>query len=77
MRSGVFRGFCSKQKTLRRLETRMAARTTAWAGIDIGKTFHWMCAVDAEGRPLLSLKVATSKPTCRPRWRRSPSWPRR
>jgi hypothetical protein len=29
-----------------------------WAGIDIGKTSHWICAVDAEGRPLLSLKVA-------------------
>jgi transposase len=36
----------------------MAARTTAWAGIDVGKTSHWICAVDAEGRPLLSLKVA-------------------
>src|SRR3954465_4206557 len=58
MRSGVFRGSCSNQMALRRLETRMAARTTAWVGIDIGKTPHWMCAVDAEGRPLLSLKVA-------------------
>ena len=28
----------------------MATRTTAWAGIDIGKTSHWICAVDAEGR---------------------------
>jgi transposase len=31
---------------------------TAWAGIDIGKTHHWICAVNAEGRPLLSVKVA-------------------
>ena len=36
----------------------MATRTTAWAGIDIGKTHHWICAVDADGRPLLSVKVA-------------------
>ena len=36
----------------------MATRTTAWAGIDIGKTHHWICAVDDEGRPLLSVKVA-------------------
>src|SRR5215213_4235281 len=42
----------------RRLETWMATRTTAWAGIDIGKTHHWICAVDADGRPLLSVKVA-------------------
>ncbi len=36
----------------------MVTRITAWAGIDIGKTHHWICAVDAEGRPLLSVKVA-------------------
>ena len=35
----------------------MTTRTTAWAGIDIGKTHHWICAVDA-GRALVSVKVA-------------------
>lgn len=35
----------------------MATRTTAWAGIDIGKTHHWICAVDADGRALVSVKV--------------------
>lgn len=33
-------------------------RPTAWAGIDIGKTHHWMCVVDAAGRRVLSMKVA-------------------
>ena len=37
---------------------RVATRTTAWAGIDIGKTHHWICAVDADGRALVSVKVA-------------------
>ena len=41
----------------RRLEMRVTTRTTAWAGIDIGKTHHWICAVDA-GRALVSVKVA-------------------
>jgi len=36
----------------------MATRTTAWAGIDIGKTHHWICAVDTDGRALGSVKVA-------------------
>ena len=36
----------------------MTTRTTAWAGIDIGKTHHWICAVDADGRALVSVKVA-------------------
>ena len=35
----------------------MATRTTAWAGIAIGKTHHWICAVDADGRALVSVKV--------------------
>src|SRR5215217_4469775 len=36
-----------------RLEMRVTTRTTAWAGIDIGKTHHWICAVDADGRALV------------------------
>jgi hypothetical protein len=42
----------------RRLEMCVTTRTTAWAGIDIGKTHHWICAVDADGRALVSVKVA-------------------
>ena len=37
---------------------RVTTRTTAWAGIDIGKTHHWICAVDGDGRALVSVKVA-------------------
>ena len=22
---------------------------TAWVGVDVGKTHHWVCVVDAEG----------------------------
>jgi len=29
----------------------------AWIGVDIGKTHHWVCAVDESGDRLLSLKV--------------------
>ena len=29
----------------------------AWAGIDVGKTHHWACVVNADGKPLLSVKI--------------------
>jgi hypothetical protein len=32
-------------------------RDRAWIGVDIGKTHHWVCAVDESGQKLLSLKV--------------------
>lgn len=35
----------------------MAGRDRAWIGVDIGKTHHWVCAVDEDGQKLLSLKV--------------------
>ena len=28
-----------------------------WIGVDVGKTHHWVCAVDERGQKLLSLKV--------------------
>ena len=34
-----------------------AVRGRAWIGVDIGKTHHWVCAVDETGKKLLSLKV--------------------
>src|SRR5829696_2456065 len=54
---GVLQGLLD-QIAPQRLEMCMATRTTAWAGIDIGKTHHWICAVDADGRALVSVKVA-------------------
>lgn len=43
-------------------ETRVEqVRDTAWAGIDVGKTHHWVCVIDAHGTPLLSLKVANNQ----------------
>src|SRR5829696_8518351 len=56
--AGCSTGSARTDWPLRRLETWMATRTTAWAGIDIGKTHHWICAVDADGRPLLLVEVA-------------------
>lgn len=38
-----------------------AQRDSAWVGIDIGKTHHWACVVDAEGKALLSVKVANDE----------------
>jgi transposase len=33
----------------------------AWVGVDIGKTHHWVCALDADGKKLLSVKVANDE----------------
>jgi transposase len=42
--------------------TRVAARQeTAWVGVDIGKTHHWVCALGADGERLLSAKVANDE----------------
>ena len=38
-----------------------AQRDIAWVGIDVGKTHHWACVVDAEGKVLLSVKVANDE----------------
>ena len=42
-------------------EQRAEDRDKAWAGIDIGKRHHWVCVVDADGRTLLSQKVANDE----------------
>jgi transposase len=39
----------------------VAARAKAWAGIDIGKTHHYVCAVDADGTVLRAAKVANNQ----------------
>jgi hypothetical protein len=39
----------------------VAAAQTAWAGIDVGKTHHWVCVLDADGKKLLSMKVANDQ----------------
>lgn len=36
-------------------------RETAWVGVDIGKTHHWVCVLDADGSTLLSVKVANDE----------------
>ncbi|KKB97361.1 hypothetical protein AWC17_18575 [Mycobacterium nebraskense] len=38
-----------------------AQQDKAWVGIDVGKTHHWVCVVDAEGKTLLSVKVANDE----------------
>ena len=35
----------------------ITARGCAWIGVDIGKTHHWICAIDDKGQKLLPLKV--------------------
>lgn len=36
-------------------------RATVWAGIDVGKTHHWVCVVDSDGAALLSVKVGNDQ----------------
>ena len=36
-------------------------RETAWVGVDIGKTHHWVCVLDADGTTLLSVKIANDE----------------
>jgi transposase len=38
-----------------------AQRDKAWIGIDVGKTHHWACVVDADGKTLLSTKIANDE----------------
>ena len=38
-----------------------AFRDQAFIGLDIGKTHHWVCALDGEGKPLLSRKIANDE----------------
>jgi len=38
-----------------------ARQETAWVGVDIGKTHHWVCALGADGERLLSAKVANDE----------------
>jgi transposase len=39
----------------------MTKADKAWAGIDIGKTHHWVCVLDADGAVLLSEKLANDE----------------
>ena len=66
--SGVFRR-PARTNCPQRLEMRVTTRTTAWAGIDIGKIHHWICLrvrpVRAErsqlaGRVLTVLVIASA-----------------
>jgi hypothetical protein len=38
-----------------------ALRDKGWVGVDIGKTHHWVCVVDAEGAVLLSVKIGNDE----------------
>jgi hypothetical protein len=36
-------------------------RDRAWVGIDVGKTHHWACVVDDDGKRLLSVRIANDE----------------
>lgn len=38
-----------------------AQREMAWVGIDVGKTHHWACVVDTDGKALLSTKITNDE----------------
>ena len=55
--------------------------TRPGSGVDVGKTHHWVCVVDADGKTLLSVKVANDEAEIVgahrqrwPRWRGQLSW---
>ncbi|MDT5359648.1 MAG: hypothetical protein QOC69_1410, partial [Mycobacterium sp.] len=58
--SGVFHGPLSAPRPTDGASV-TAQRDIAWVGIDVGKTHHWACMVDAEGKKLLSIKVANDE----------------
>ena len=58
--SGVFHGPSSVAWTNGRSSV-TAHRDIAWVGIDVGKTHHWACMVDAEGKVVSSIKVANDE----------------
>jgi transposase len=33
----------------------------AWVGVDVGKTHHWVCVLDTEGKKVLSVKTANDQ----------------
>lgn len=39
----------------------MITAETAWVGVDVGKTHHWVCVLDTEGKKVLSVKTANDQ----------------
>jgi transposase len=33
----------------------------AWVGVDVGKTHHWVCVLDTDGKKMLSMKIANDQ----------------
>ena len=58
---GCPRGRYIDRPNLDRREHQVDKAQTAWAGIDVGKTHHWVCVLDAEGNKLSSMKVANDQ----------------
>jgi transposase len=60
--SGVFHGVVvGETYSPRAIGACMTTSDTAWVGIDIGKTHHWVCVLDAGGAVLLSAKLANDE----------------
>lgn len=59
--AGCPRGRFIDRPNLNRREHQVDKAQTAWAGIDVGKTHHWVCVLDAEGNKLSSMKVANDQ----------------
>ena len=60
--SGVSTGSISPvNRTLDGRETRVMPAEKAWVGVDVGKTHHWVCVLDADGRKVLSIKIANDQ----------------
>jgi transposase len=58
---GVFHGPVSLPGNRGTENTHVAAQDMAWVGIDVGKTHHWVCVVDPDGKVLLSVKIGNDE----------------
>lgn len=60
--SGVSTGSLTDGPNLERRENlQVAKERTVWAGIDVGKTHHWVCVLDSDGNKRASMKVANDQ----------------
>ena len=39
----------------------MVPAEKAWVGVDVGKTHHWVCVLDTDGKKVLSVKIANDQ----------------
>jgi Transposase len=59
--AGCSAGACRLKIDLEDGDQVAALRNKAFIGVDIGKTHHWVCVLDAEGKKLASTKITNDE----------------